>query len=410
MIPSAIILVVDRLGAGFLGPYGNTWVETQHCNRLASQSLLCEFAMSDSPSLETVYRSYWTGLHAMSSEAVDVSLPQLAAKAGLRTILLTDEPLVANHPLADGFTARILLPQTETATPAAEVEETAIARLTQGAMELLSKQTAPYLLWIHSRGMSGAWDAPLEYRNLFRDEEDPQPGEFTAPPLIRAQKSFDPDELLRYVHAYAGQVTVFDLCLGALLDALNEHPAAADTLLALTSPRGYPLGEHGQVGPVEDNLYGEVLSVPLLLRMPQREGALLRTQQLVQPHDLFELLRALIVPRDSAALGSVLLSIAQNREHPSREVACAIGKGERAIRTPAWFLREVESNSQREGAALHELFAKPDDRWEVNEVASRAPEAAESLIALLNAFEQVAREGELADLPPLAESLCDQWR
>ena len=99
-LPIAIVLVVDRLGAGFLGPYGNTWVETQHCNRLASQSLLCEFAFSDSSSLEAVYRSYWTGLHAMSSGDAEVTLPALASSAGLRTILLTDDP---NQP---GFTRR----------------------------------------------------------------------------------------------------------------------------------------------------------------------------------------------------------------------------------------------------------------------------------------------------------------
>ena len=57
-----------------------------------------------------------------------------------------------------------------------------------------------------------------------------------------------------------------------------------------------------------------------------------------------------------------------------------------------------------------ELFAKSDDRWEVNEVASRAAEVAEELRAALNAFEQAAREGRLADLTPLVEALSDQWR
>ena len=49
---SAIILVVDRLGAGHLGPYGNTWVETPALNRLAAESVLFELAITDSPQLE----------------------------------------------------------------------------------------------------------------------------------------------------------------------------------------------------------------------------------------------------------------------------------------------------------------------------------------------------------------------
>ena len=63
---NAVVLVVDRLGAGNLGPYGNTWIDTPQFNRLAMESLLCEFALSDCPCLSTAYRAYWHGGHALS--------------------------------------------------------------------------------------------------------------------------------------------------------------------------------------------------------------------------------------------------------------------------------------------------------------------------------------------------------
>lgn len=400
---SAIIFVPDRVGSGFLGPYGNTWVETQSCNWLASEGLLCEFALSDSLALETVYRSYWTGRHAMDGRKVEETLPEAAAKAGLKTILLTDEPRVAEHPLTAGFAEKILLPASPAQAPATDIEETQTARLTQAAMETIAQQREPYLLWIHSRGMSGAWDAPLGYRNAFRDEEDPEIGDFTAPPLLQKATGFDPDELLRYVHAYAGQVTVLDLCLGALLDAAAEHPLADQTLFAFTSPRGYPLGEHDQVGPVEDALYGEVLNVPLLIRLPGGKGRLARIQDLIQPSDLHDLLRAHFVPGSP----SLLLDIAEGRDHPPSEIACAVAGSERAIRTPAWFLREVRKGDEEPKV---ELFAKSDDRWEVNEVSSRAAEVAEELQAALAAFEQATREGSLSKVLPLGEALTNQWR
>ncbi len=406
MTASAIIFVVDRLGAGFLGPYGNTWVETQSCNRLASEGLLCEFALSDSLSLDSVYRSYWTGRHPMDSRPAENTLPDAAAKQGVETILLTDEPQVAGHPLAAGFFEKILLTETGSIEAAKEIEETQIARLTQAAMEVIARQREPFLLWIHSRGMSASWDAPQEYRHAFRDEDDPQPGDFVAPPHIKMSGSFDADELLRYVHAYAGQVTVTDLCLGALLDAAAEHRLAKSTLFAFTSPRGYPLGEHGQVGPVEDSLYGEVLNVPLFIRLPQAAGALLRTQELIQPADLQELLLSQIVPGSF----SLLRNIVEGRDYPPREIACAAASGERAIRTPAWFLRQVQGNSTEEKEHRISLFAKPDDRWEVNEISSRAGEVTEELLAALDAFHQAADAGMLADLPPQSELLCDQWR
>ena len=68
MIPSqtnALVLVYDRLSAGYLGPYGNTWFETPAWNRLASQSLLSECWLSDSSDLASVYRSWWSGQHAV---------------------------------------------------------------------------------------------------------------------------------------------------------------------------------------------------------------------------------------------------------------------------------------------------------------------------------------------------------
>jgi hypothetical protein len=403
VLASAIIFVVDRLGGGFLGPYGNTWVETQSCNRLASEGLLCEFAMSDSLSLETAYRSYWTGRHAMDSRSAEESLIERAGKAGVKTILLTDEPQVAGHPLAAEFGEKILLSASDEATTAGEIEETQIARLTQAAMEQIARQREPFLLWIHSRGMSGPWDAPREYRNAFRDEDDPETGDFTAPPLLKKNGGFDPDELLGYVHAFAGQVTVIDLCLGALLDAADEHPLAKSALLAFTSPRGYPLGEHRQIGPVDNALYGEALNIPLLVRLPEHRGALMRTQELVQPADLQALLLAQIVPGSA----SLLSDIVEGREHAPREIVCAVAEGEHAIRTPAWFLRESRNDA---GEPSVQVYAKPDDRWEANEVSSRAAEVAEELQAALRAFEQAVTAGRLSELAPLAESLLNQWR
>jgi len=143
--------------------------------------------------------------------------------------------------------------------------------------------------------------------------------------------------------------------------------------------------------------------VPLILRLPQGSGALMRTQELIQPGDLHDLLLAQVIHETP----SLLRDIVEGRDQPPRDIACAVAKGERAIRTPAWFLREVGTSGDEPKV---ELFAKSDDRWEVNEVASRAAEVVDNLKAALNAFEQAAREGRLPELSPLAEALSDQWR
>ena len=72
---------------------------------------------------------------------------------------------------------------------------------------------------------------------------------------------------------------------------------------------------------------------------------------------------------------------------------CIAGSGgQQAIRTPAWYLRD---------GAEPELFAKPDDRWEVNDVSDRCEEVVDSLRSALVEYEESVRSGHLTELPPL---------
>jgi arylsulfatase A-like enzyme len=181
---------------------------------------------------------------------------------------------------------------------------------------------------------------------------------------------------------------------------------ADETLLAVTSPRGYPLGEHRHVG--GNALYGELLHVPLFVRLPRGRGSAIRLQGLVQPCDLHATL-AEWLQLPAAAKGGLaqsLLPAAFGEVSAGRQLAVAKAEGERAVRSPAWLLRESQTAA---GEARQELFAKPDDRWEANEVASHCGEVAEMLSAAADQFEQAAA-GQLASLPPLAEVLCDTRR
>ena len=127
---SAIVIVVDRLGAAWLGPYGNTWVETPYFNQFASESFLCEQAIIDSPNLQRVYRSYWTGQHACLATQPDptCNLLHSLSERSIPTILVTDESSVAEHPCADSIQS-VVLEATDAAGSAESVDDTQIARL-----------------------------------------------------------------------------------------------------------------------------------------------------------------------------------------------------------------------------------------------------------------------------------------
>ncbi|QDU97570.1 sulfatase-like hydrolase/transferase [Lignipirellula cremea] len=394
---NAIILVVDRLGAGSLGPYGNTWIETPAVNRLASESLLFDFCLSDSPSLPVAQQSLLRGGHALVPGDYTSSLPTWLQTAGVESTLLTDEALIAHHLLAPHFSDCLFAPPPETAVACSAIEHTQMAMLFVQAIDWLARAASPFLLWIHAQGMQGPWDAPLSLRRSFADEDDPLPPDQVEPPEFRLADDHDPDLVLGFQHAYAGQVRLFDACLAAMLGALDDMPPLGDTLFCLTSPRGYPLGEHLQLGG-ESPLATELLHVPLMIRAPHLPPG--REDRLVQPGDLTATLADWFgAEPDPACVWSRSLLDTQS---PPREMIVSAADEERLLRTPAWQIRK-----QPEAVSL---YAKPDDRWEVNDVAALLPADTDALTAALDRFELAAETGDLSTLPPLDERLLDPLR
>jgi arylsulfatase A-like enzyme len=409
-VASAVVLVVDRLGAVHLGPWGNTWLETPHFNRLAAQALVCETAFADAPDLNSALRALWTGRHAWEPPAEKgYSLAARARDHGVKTLLITDDRSVTEHPLAEAFDEHLFVESPAAVRSAPRIEQTGFFRLIAAATEAIGERGGPFLAWIHSRGMSGPWDAPREYRERLADPEDPQPPDFVASPERRLERGFDPDEVLGVVQAYVGQVQLVDESLGLLLDALEQRPDRNEILLGVTSPRGYPLGEHGRIGPCDDALYSELVHIPLVIRFPRDICRLARTHRLVQTCDLAPTILEACGWGECNNAGfatSLTRELQGENEWSPRSMVCAAGTNQRVIRTPAWLLRETLGEEEPH----RELFAKPDDRWEANEVSSRCDEVTALLAAELDRFEQAARAGELSTLAPPPEVLLDVWR
>jgi len=399
---NAICLVVDRLHIGHLGAYGNSWIDTPAMDRLASQAFLFDQMLIDSPRLESLYRSYWQGWHALCPRQPPGGRPSLAALlrgAGINTTLLSDERLVAKHPAAVDFDELIEIDPPWQPEGAEEIEQTHLAKCFVHVIDWLQSARKPFLLWCHLAGLGTVWDAPLEFRRSYWEQGDPQPPNSAEVPEVMLREDHDPDELLGIAQAYAGQVSLLDTCLGALLEFLDDSPAGRETMLALTSPRGFPLGEHRRVGPCDGALYGELVHVPLILRFPDLSAATARTQALVEPADLWATLLDCYgvsgVP--PSPTGGSLMPIVGQQAAALRDRLCITGDGyQRAIRTPAWYLCT---------AAEPELFAKPDDCWEVNDVAHRCQEVVECLRDVLAQYEQTLQSGRVLDLPPLSEVL-----
>lgn len=411
---NAICLVVDRLHAGHLGAYGNSWIETPATDRLASRAFTFDSVLIDSPELANLYRSYWQGWHALCPMQPPEDRPSLAAmlrEAGVHTALLTDERAVGGHPLAMDFDELIEIDPPWQPQEAPEIEETHLAKCFVQVIDWLQSAREPFLLWCHLAGLGTTWDAPLEFRRSYWEPGDPQPPGSAEVPDLMLSADHDPDELLGISQAYSGQVSLLDTCLGALIDDFDGSPAAMETLLVLTSSRGFPLGEHRRVGACDEALYAELVHVPLMLRSADLYGATDRSRALVEPADLWATLLEWYGVSDRPPTPSArsLLPIVRHEVEALRDRLCIAGNGtDRAIRTPAWYLRLAAGpfggtcSCPADGM---ELFAKPDDRWEVNNVSDRCHEVVECLQDVLHQYEQTLGSGPVSDLPPLSEVL-----
>lgn len=401
----AICIVVDGLRAGALGTFGNTTSATPQLDELASRSTVVEWLWADSPHLTEFYRSVWQGVHALrkAAPAGQRTVLELLAQAGIRRLLITDEPTLAEQPGPERFD-KVVCVETATERPAEEISETALGQFCSAALERLAEwqnDSAGGLTWLHTRGLFGPWDAPLGMRAEQLDEEDPPPAEFLMPPA-KLHGVDDPDVLLVHRAAYAAQVAVVDACLGALFQAIDDAPRG-ETLVMLLGSRGFALGEHGNLGSDCRELYSERLHLPWLLHECGDNIPRPRLAGLAQPTDVGATLLEWfgVETGETASDGRSVLASAD----ALRQLAVAGGDdGERSIRTPAWLLRQTGGDS------LPQLFAKPDDRWEANDVAIRCPLVVEHVQAVLADFEQCCRDGRPLPADALDEELVTPSR
>jgi hypothetical protein len=390
-IRHAICITIDGLRASAVGAYGNTWHPTPALDLLASQSQVLDWMLCDRPTLPGFYASVWGG--------PGNSLAEQLSAAGVQAALTTDDRTIAERAEATGFAEirRIEFTAEQSATSVAETELAQLFAVAVDQMEAWASAenspdapTASRLLWLHARGFHGAWDAPLEFRDSLLDDEDPPAPEFVTPPGLETVA--DHDTLLLHRAAYAAQTMVLDECIDALLAALVEFGLDDSTLVVLVGSRGFALGEHGVVGGNAAGLYGEMLHVPCLVRTPGASGPPPRSSQLSLPVDLRATLLDWfgVAAADSVESGDSLLAVDRDGATAGRQfvIIATEDDGGRAIRTPAWMLIQGASDpallAENSEAGAVELYLKPDDRWEANEIADRCPEIVVELLAVLD--------------------------
>ena len=375
--PPVICLMMDRLSVGMLGAYGNTWIGTPCFDRLAFGSILADQMLLTSPTLGDFYDSVWRGESEPS-----VSISESCAARGLDTLLVTDEMSLAVKD--SGFTNVSMIEPGSFA----DNQFTETEKFFSAAADHLTTLNAPTFVWLHTKCLADNWDAPYAMREWYAAEDDPPPPNSQVAPHFYTGPETDPDELLGWAQAYAAQISHWDQCLGQLVALIDSHSVFKDALLIVGGCRGFPLGEHRAVGQgthesPDCDLYSELLHLPLLCRIPGGPSAG-RLGQLMQPEDLFNILH-LWMQQSTEAPRETLADFLEHTKEFRSTVISQHESGSWSVRTPAWFLQ-----SRNDTGNTKELYFKPDDRWEVNNVAERCND----IVGAIEQLYQRAKDGK----------------
>ena len=180
-----------------------------------------------------------------------------------------------------------------------------------------------------------------------------------------------------------------------------------DTYVIFTSDQGEPLGEHGIVRRFRPWLYEELIHTPLIVRLPGGRSGGNRHQAIVQTVDLLPTIVSALglkpIEGDEAPHGHDLLPLIRGEVGKVREYAClGMDLAEFAIRTHLWHLiLPIEIDPEEPRGT--ELYRKPEDRWDQNNVIEQQIEVAEHLELALRRFVEQLRSGGSEEPPPLRD-------
>ena len=385
-----IVITLDRLPGWMLSATGCTWVAMPALDALAARGLVFDRLIADTDRPHDVLAVLAGGPTSPTDAAVGGSWPLLAA-AGWSPAVITDDARLAAALAAQAEVRHV--PLVAAAATAATAAETNLGRLFAAVAEAV-RGGRHRLVWCHATSLGAAWDAPLRFREQYADPDDPPPPTTAIVPDLAVDADTDPDLVVGFRQVMAGQLTMLDGCLGSLVEALATRGGNWTILVA--GVRGIGLGLHGRIGCGPLPPFGELVHLPAILVDHRGRMAAQRHGGLVLPADLGRTLRDLIglephvpVREGEPRAGRSLAGLFEPSlfepgglgtwTAPGRDrVICRAERGT-AVATPAWHLLLTRAGAEQ---ARPRLYAKPDDYFEVSDVANRCPAVAEELTAL----------------------------
>ena len=339
---NVVVVAAHGLNCHWLGPYGNEWVTTPSLDALAAEATVFDRHFAATPSA-TALR---TNLAPNSS--------------GRFTVLVDDRK--APDPDSRTWDAVVRTNPESFATTG----EALVSAVRNAVSQLRGR--SDWILWIETDRLLPPWDLEFETYQHYAattggftddgpdDEDLPEP---TDSPELGKLDAADRRTWHQVRNSFAAAVSAFDGDLGRLID-LFRQTGLDSAAWVITSSFGFPLGEHGIVGPAGSRMHVELAQLPLIIRVPGARPR--RIASFTQPADVATFL--------SDPVGAIE-KVSSGRESVISKLGAEV-----AIRTAEWTFLPASGEPAR-------LYVRPDDLWEVNDVAARYPDECDRLAALI---------------------------
>ena len=434
--PNIVFIMTDDQRQDAMTAYGNTILQTPNMDRIAQEGMrFTESFVTNSlcaPSRASVLTGLYSNAHGVITNGggplfyhqpglrrEQLTFPHLLRQAGYHTVLIGKWHLRSGP---TGFDRWVIFPgqgvyddpDMIAGTGDGPLQEDVHLRLRghaddvvgDQALEFLATRQAdrPFCLLYQFKSPHRAWQPAERFADTFDDIDIPLPRTYEdrldADALRNAEmaiadmpdfrdRGVDPSlpaetrkrlNLEHLVKNYYRVLLSVDENVGRLLEALDEHDIAEDTVVVYTSDNGFFLGEHGLFD--KRLMYEPSIRVPLLVRYP-RLGARDRmddTHMVLNIDVAPTLLELCGVPVPGWMHGRSLVPLLEGRDVPWRDAflyefyeypAEHCIRKHRGIRTSRWKLLHFWEQPEE-----WELFDLQDDPDETTNVIARPEHAA----------------------------------
>ena len=378
---NVVLIVIDALRADHLGCYGYARDTSPNIDRFASQGILFTKAFSQGActriSIPSLFTSLFPDVLRIPIGGIElpeklITLPEILEKNGYNTASF----------LPSGFS---VLPERFKFNNVISYEKgvNQIApRINQQVAAWLKENSAkPFFVYLHYLGAHYPYLPPEPFDAMFLHDAYPEMEEFAEDKIaiLKPPREWEKDMRDFIVSQYDGRIRYVDGYIGEFLDKLNELKLTENTLVIITADHGEGFLDHGSFSH-SNNLYDELIHVPVIMRLPPVLPAGEVFSGLVRLVDIMPTVFGILnIASDSVMQGASLLSpdgklkAAGLESFSQAHILAHEGWLKKGVRTERWSLiGTYDNNGDEVSLEFYDLEKDPEQKD--NLAGQKAPE------------------------------------